>query len=108
MHMSDAIGMFNLGEKQISMNIFVEDVKRQSLIDQNNPMLAHGLNFFSFSGDNIKIKIDSDKAKHIAEKLNNNLKAIDKTIHRLEDYEGNSKKRAIQIEEKYKKSNFIG
>ena len=37
--------MYDLGKEKIGMNIFVEDVKRQSLIDLNNPMLAHGLKF---------------------------------------------------------------
>lgn len=101
-HTSDAIGMYDLGKEKIGMNIFVEDVKRQSLIDLNNPMLAHGLKFFNFSGDNVKIKIDSDKAKAIAEKLSSDLKAINQAIQRLEDYEEHSKKRARQIEEKYK------
>lgn len=101
-HTSDAIGMYDLGKEKIGMNIFVEDVKRQSLIDLNNPMLAHGLKFFNFSGDNVKIKIDSDKAKAIAEKLSSDLKAINQAIQRLEDYEEHSKKRARQIEETYK------
>ncbi|MEX2947553.1 hypothetical protein ABH521_000020 [Staphylococcus warneri] len=101
-HTSDAIGMYDLGKHSIGMNIFVEDVKPQSLSDQNNPAFAHGLKYFSFSGDNVKIKIDSDKAKRIAEKLNNDLKAINTAIKKLEHYQENSKRRARNIEEKYK------
>lgn len=101
-HTSDAIGMYDLGKEKIGMNVFVEDVERKSLIDHNNPMLGHGLSFFNFSGGNVKVKIDSDKAKQIAEKLNGDLKAINTAIHKLEDYEENSKRRARQIEEKYK------
>lgn len=101
-HTSDAIGMYDLGKEKIGMNIFVEDVKRKTLIDQNNPIFAHGLNFFNFDGDNVKIKIDSNKSQHIAEKLNNSLKAIDIAMTKLEEYEENTKRRARQIEEKYK------
>ena len=100
-HTSDMIGMASLFQTQIGMNIFVADVKRKTILDENNPIHAHGLEYFSFSGDNVKIKVDSDKAKQIAEKLHHDLKKMDKAIRELENYEDNSKRRARQIEDKY-------
>ncbi|QTQ08978.1 hypothetical protein J9174_04715 [Macrococcoides canis] len=101
LHRSDLIGNHDLFAERIGLQVYAEDVENDGLLGALNPISGHSITTFDFNGDSVRIKMNMDEMKRIADKLINAVDFVDDAIKKLEDYMDETEKIARRIEQKY-------
>lgn len=100
-HDSDLIGNSNLFSQRIGLQIHGEDAKMDHFYEIFNLILGHGMDTFSFSKDNVHIKMNTDEMSKIANDLKASCEFVDDAIKAYQKYMDDTKSAAKRIERKY-------
>ncbi|HDP5857844.1 TPA: hypothetical protein P6U98_002664 [Staphylococcus aureus] len=102
-HDSDVIGNSDLFSQRIGLKIHGSDAKMDHFYEIFNPILGHGMETFSFSRDNVHIKMNTDEMSKIANDLKASCEFVDGAIKAYQKYMDDTKAAAKRIERKYMK-----